>query len=58
MSSPSLILPAHNLETHRSADARLANLDPDSTLRSLSDELLLAHGVESLGYNSDHNTTR
>ena len=58
MSRPSLLLPIHNLETHRSADARLANLDPDASLGSLSDELRLAHGVETLGYNADYVISR
>jgi len=54
MSGPSLILPAHNLETHRPADARLANVDPDTTVRSLSDDLHLSHPVEGLSYTADH----
>jgi len=58
MSSPSLILPAYNLETSRSTDARLANLDPDSTLHSLSNELRLAHGVGNLSYNADYIISR
>ena len=54
MSHPSLLPPAYNLETFRPTDPRLANLDPDASLRSLSNELRLAHGVESLGYNANH----
>lgn len=58
MSSPSLIHPACTLETSRPADARLANLDPDSTLHSLSDEIRLADGVGNLSYNADYIISR